>query len=96
MLRQLVDFPEQMDADLDEFIRQTIENYRATTQPGSESDENRSGLGRSIFARSCLECSGITEETSRCYAHLPSQDGPGRQPSLTPEFFENQTSLDFV
>lgn len=98
MLRQLVDFPEQMDADLDEFIRQTIENYRATTQPGSESDENRSGLGRSIFARSCLECSGITEETSRCYAHIaiPSQDDPGRQPSLTPDRTGNQTSLDFI
>jgi hypothetical protein len=98
MLRQLVDFPDQMDADLDELIREAIENYRATTQSGSKSDENRSCLGRSIFARSCLECAGITDETPRCYAHtaIPSQDGPGRQPSLTPEVFGNQTSLDFI
>ena len=96
MLRQLVDFPEQMDADLDELIRQTIENYRATTQPGSESDENRSCLGRSILARSCLECAGITQETKRCYADLSCQDRAGRQPSLKQDIFENQTSLDFI
>ena len=74
MLRQLVDFPEQMDADLDELIRQTIENYRATTQPGSESDENRSCLGRSILARSGLECLGIEETTAQCHA-LCGQNG---------------------
>ena len=42
MLRQLVDYPDQMDADLDELIREAIENYRATTQPGAKSDEDRS------------------------------------------------------
>ena len=68
MLRQLVDFPDQMDADLDELIRQAIENYRAITQSGTESDENRSGLGRSILARSCLECLGIEETITRCHA----------------------------
>jgi hypothetical protein len=98
MLRQLVDYPDQMDADLDELIREAIENYRATAQPGAKPNEDRSCIGRSIFARSCLECAGITDETSRCYAHtvIPSQDGPGRQPSLTPEVFGNQTSLDFI
>ena len=98
MLRQLVDFPEQMDADLDEFIRQTIENYRATTQPGSESDENRSSLGRSILARSGLECSRIEKETTRCNARIveTSQDGLTRQPSLTPGLTGNPTSLDFI
>ena len=36
MLRQLVDYPDQMDADLDELIREAIENYRATAQPGAK------------------------------------------------------------
>jgi hypothetical protein len=98
MLRQLVDFPDQMDADLDELIRQAIENYRATAQPGSESDENRSGLGRSILARSGLECFGPEKETSRCNARtaVPSQDGLTRQSSLIPDRTGNPTSLDFI
>jgi len=98
MLRQLVDYPDQMDADLDELIREAIENYRTTTQPGSESNEDRSCIGRSIFARSSLECFGLTETTSRCYAHtaIPSQDGPTRQSSLTHEVSGNPTSLDFI
>lgn len=98
MLRQLVDFPDQMDADLDELIREAIENYRATTQPGSESNENRSGLGRSILARSGLECLRTEKETSRCNARIveTSQDGPTRQPSLTPGLTGNPTSLDFI
>ena len=98
MLRQLVDYPDQMDADLDELIREAIENYRATTQPGAKPNEDRSCIGRSIFARSSLECSGIEKETARCYAHIaiPSQDGLGKQPSLTPDRTGNQTSLDFI
>jgi hypothetical protein len=98
MLRQLVDFPDQMDADLDELIREAIENYRATAQPGAKSDENRSSLGRSVFARSCLECAGVEEKTTRCYAHtaIPSQDSLTRQPSLKQEVFGNPTSLDFI
>jgi len=98
MLRQLVDFPDRMDADLDEFIRQAIENYRATTQPGSESNENRSGLGRSILARSCLVCSGSEKETTRCNAHtaVPSQDGLTRQSSLIPAPIGSPTNLDFI
>lgn len=98
MLRQLVDFPDQMDADLDELIRQAIENYRATSQPGSESNENRSGLGRSILTRSGLECFGTEKETSRCNAHtaVPSQDGLTRQSSLIPDRTGNPTSLDFI
>jgi hypothetical protein len=98
MLRQLVDYPDQMDADLDELISEAIENYRATTQPGSESNENRSGLGRSILARSGLECFGPEKETSRCNAHtaVPSQDGPRRQSSLIPDPIGNPTNLDFI
>jgi hypothetical protein len=98
MLRQLVDYPDQMDADLDELIREAIENYRATTQPGSESNENRSCLGRSILARSGLECLRTEKETSRCNARIveTSQDGPTRQPSLTPGLTGNPTSLDFI
>jgi hypothetical protein len=98
MLRQLVDYPDQMDADLDELIREAIENYRATTQPGAKPNEDRSCLGRSILARSGLECSGIEKETARCNAHTveTSQDGPTRQPSLTPGPTGNQTSLDFI
>jgi hypothetical protein len=98
MLRQLVDFPDQMDADLDELIREAIENYRATAQSGAKSDENRSRIGRSIFARSCLECAGLTEETSRCYAHtaIPSQDSLTRQSSLKPGVFGNLSGLDFI
>jgi hypothetical protein len=98
MLRQLVDYPDQMDADLDELIREAIENYRATTQPGTESDENRSGLGRSILARSCLECAGTKKETTRCNAHIvaTSQDGLTRQSSLIPDRTGNPTSLDFI
>jgi hypothetical protein len=68
MLRQLVDHPELMDRDLDELIRQAVENYRASSQPGSKSDENRSCLGRSILARSGLECLGIEETIARCHA----------------------------
>ena len=41
MLRQLVDYPDQMDADLDELIREAIEDYRATAQPGAKPNENR-------------------------------------------------------
>ena len=98
MLRQLVDFPDQMDADLDELIRQAIENYRATSQPGSESDENRSGLGRSILARSGLECLRTEKETSRCNAHIvaTSQDGLTKQSSLIPAPIGNPTNLDFI
>ena len=98
MLRQLVDYPDQMDADLDELIREAIENYRATTQPGAKPNEDRSCIGRSIFARSCLECFGLTETTARCYAHTatPSQDSPTRQSSLTHEVSGNPTSLDFI
>ena len=98
MLRQLVDYPDQMDADLDELIREAIENYRATAQPGAKPNENRSSLGRSIFARSGLECSGIEKETTRCNAHTveTSQDGPSRQSSLTHEVSGNPTSLDFI
>ena len=68
MLRQLVDHPELMDRDLDELIRQAVENYRAPAQSGSKSDENRSCLGRSILARSGLECLGIEETIARCHA----------------------------
>ena len=68
MLRQLVDHPELMDRDLDELIRQAVENYRASSQSGSKSDENRSCLGRSILARSGLECLGIEETIARCHA----------------------------
>jgi hypothetical protein len=98
MLRQLVDYPDQMDADLDELIREAIENYRATAQPGAKPNENRSSLGRSIFARSGLECSGIEKETARCNARIveTSQDGPTRQSSLTHEVSGNPTSLDFI
>ena len=98
MLRQLVDYPDQMDADLDELIREAIENYRATAQPGAKSNENRSSIGRSILARSGLECSGIEKETTRCNAHTveTSQDGPTRQSSLTHEVSGNPTSLDFI
>ena len=98
MLRQLVDYPDQMDADLDELIREAIENYRATTQPGAKPNENRSSLGRSILARSGLECVGVEEETTRCNAHTvaTSQDGPTRQPSLILGLTGNQTSLDFI
>ena len=98
MLRQLVDFPDQMDADLDELIREAIENYRATAQPGAKPNENRSSIGRSILARSGLECLGIEKETTRCNARIvaTSQDGPTRQPSLTPGLTGNPTSLDFI
>ena len=98
MLRQLVDYPDQMDADLDELIREAIENYRATAQPGAKANENRSSLGRSILARSGLECSGTEKETTRCNAHTveTSQDGPSRQPSLILGLTGNQTSLDFI
>jgi len=98
MLRQLVDFPDQMDADLDELIREAIENYRATTQPGTKSNENRSCLGRSILARSGLECLRTEKETSRCNAHtaVPSQDGLTRQSSLIPDPIGNPTNLDFI
>ena len=74
MLRQLVDHPDMMDHDLDELIRQAVENYRAPAQPGSKSDENRSFLGRSILARSGLECLGIEKTTARCHA-LCGQNG---------------------
>ena len=98
MLRQLVDYPDQMDADRDELIREAIENYRATAQSSAKSDENRSSLGRSILARSGLDCSGIEKETARCNAHTvaTSQDGPSRQPSLIPGLTGNPTSLDFI
>lgn len=98
MLRQLVDYPDQMDADLDELIREAIENYRATAQPGAKPNENRSSIGRSILARSGLECFGIEKETSRCNAHtaVPSQDGLTRQSSLIPDRTGNPTSLDFI
>ena len=98
MLRQLVDYPDQMDADLDELIREAIENYRATAQPGAKSNENRSSLGRSILARSGLECSGIEKETTRCNARIveTSQDGLTRQPSLTPGLTGNPTNTDFI
>ena len=98
MLRQLVDYPDQMDADLDELIREAIENYRATAQPGAKPNENRSSIGRSILARSGLECVGVEEETARCNARIveTSQDGPTRQPSLTPGLTGNPTSLDFI
>jgi hypothetical protein len=98
MLRQLVDYPDQMDADLDELIREAIENYRATAQSSSKSDENRSSLGRSILARSGLECVGVEKETTRCNAPTvaTSQDGPSRQSSLTHEVSGNPTSLDFI
>ena len=98
MLRQLVDYPDQMDADLDELIREAIENYRATTQSSAKSDENRSSLGRSILARSGLECSGVEKETARCNAHTvaTSQDGLTRQPSLTPGLTGNPTNTDFI
>ena len=98
MLRQLVDYPDQMDADLDELIREAIENYRATAQPGAKPNENRSSLGRSILARSGLECAGVEKETARCNARIveTSQDGLTRQPSLTPGPTGNQTSLDFI
>ncbi len=98
MLRQLVDYPDQMDADLDELIREAIENYRATAQPGAKPNENRSSIGRSILARSGLECVGTKEEITRCNAHTvaTSPDGPSRQPSLTPGLTGNPTSLDFI
>ena len=98
MLRQLVDYPDQMDADLDELIREAIENYRATSQPGAKPNEDRSCIGRSILARSSLECAGIEKETARCNAHIveTSQDGPTRQPSLILGLTGNQTSLDFI
>ena len=98
MLRQLVDYPDQMDADLDELIREAIENYRATAQPGAKPNENRSSIGRSVFARSGLECVGTKEETTRCNAHTveTSPDGLTRQPSLTHEVSGNPTSLDFI
>ena len=98
MLRQLVDYPDQMDADLDELIREAIENYRATTQPGAKPNEDRSCIGRSVFARSGLECVGVEKETTRCNAHTveTSQDGPTRQPSLILGLTGNQTSLDFI
>jgi len=66
MLRQLVDYPDQMDADLDELIREAIENYRSTAQPGAKPNEDRSCLGRSILARSGLECLRTKKETSLC------------------------------
>ena len=98
MLRQLVDYPDQMDADLDELIREAIENYRATAQSSAKSDENRSSLGRSILARSGLECSRIEKETTRCNARIveTSQDGPSRQPSLTPGLTGNPTDANFI
>ena len=98
MLRQLVDYPDRMDADLDELIREAIENYRATAQPGAKPNENRSSIGRSILARSGLECVGVEKETARCNAPTvaTSQDGPTRQPSLTPGLTGNPTSLDFI
>ena len=98
MLRQLVDYPDQMDADLDELIREAIENYRATAQPGAKPNENRSSIGRSILARSGLECVGTKEEITRCNARIveTSQDGLTRQPSLTPGLTGNPTSLDFI
>jgi len=61
--------------DLDELIRQAIENYRATTQPGSESDENRSCLGRSILARSGLECPGIRRDFTMLCPHCHTESG---------------------
>ena len=98
MLRQLVDYPDQMDADLDELIREAIENYRATAQPGAKPNENRSSIGRSVFARSGLECVGTKEEITRCNARTveTSPDGLTRQPSLTPGLTGNPTSLDFI
>jgi len=80
MLRQLVDYPDQMDADLDELIREAIENYRATAQPGAKPNEDRSSLGRSILARSGLECSGIEQElgsTAKAYMSRPETQGVG-------------------
>ena len=98
MLRQLVDYPDQMDADLDELIREAIENYRATAQSGAKPNENRSSIGRSILTRSGLECVGVEKETARCNAHTvaTSQDGPSRQPSLTPGPTGNPTNTDFI
>jgi hypothetical protein len=98
MLRQLVDYPDQMDADLDELIREAIENYRATAQPGAKPNENRSSIGRSILARSGLECVGTEEEITRCNARTveTSPDGLTRQPSLIPGLTGNLTSLDFI
>ena len=98
MLRQLVDYPDRMDADLDELIREAIENYRATAQPGAKPNENRSSIGRSVFARSGLECVGTKEEITRCNARTveTSPDGLTRQPSLTPGLTGNPTSLDFI
>ena len=98
MLRQLVDYPDQMDADLDELIREEIENYRATAQSSAKPNENRSSIGRSILARSGLECVGVEKETARCNAPTvaTSQDGPSRQPSLTQGPTGNPTNTDFI
>ena len=98
MLRQLVDYPDQMDADLDELIREAIENYRATAQSGAKPNENRSSIGRSVFARSGLECVGTKEEITRCNARTveTSPDGLTRQPSLTPGLTGNPTNTDFI
>ena len=50
MLRQLVDYPERMDEDLDNALRQTSGNYQTPARYDAESNENRCSACRSAFA----------------------------------------------
>lgn len=50
MLRQLVDYPEQMDEDLDFALRQAASDYQTPARHHAESNENRCSTCRSAFA----------------------------------------------
>ena len=50
MLRSLVDYPEQMDEDIDHALRQTLGNHQALARYDAEPDQNRCNACRSAFA----------------------------------------------
>ena len=50
MLRSLVDYPEQMDEDLDHALRQTAIDHQAPARYDAKPDQNRCNTCRSAFA----------------------------------------------
>jgi len=50
MLRSLVDYPEQMDEDLDHALRQELGNHQTPARYDAEPDQNRCSACRSAFA----------------------------------------------
>ena len=50
MLRSLVDYPDQMDEDLDHALRQKLGNHQTPARHDAEPDENRCSTCRSAIA----------------------------------------------